>query len=509
MKRAILLVIFLVFTSVIARPQLPEGFVQEIANDNVFLPVGILFPTSETTIVWDLFGQVWAYPNGEFDWTPDIDIREEVARYGDLGLIGAAAHPDFENNGYVYLFYCVDFHYIETFGTDQYDPEFTSEEISLGRITRYTIDPVSLTLVEGSRKIILGEEIDEGIPICAPAHGVGSLQFGEDGSLIATSGDGNTWVGTSSSTGFNGEGTPPEFAYDDVALEKGLITEAENLGAFRAQYLDGLNGKVLRIHPETGEGLPNNPFYDPENPDAKRSKVWALGFRNPYRFTIRPGTGWGNLEDGHPGTIVLSDVGDWVWEEVNVVVDKGSNFGWPMFQGPMVYGYYNNVSTTNFNAPNPLAGENCSPYMDYQDVIQQENLQHENDFSNPCNPQQLIPESINTFVHQRPVLAFANSANQNNEIVPLVAAVSTFDENGNANFTSIEEMDEIEGENFHGISGTGGVFIKGENMPPEYQGKYLLADYSGWLKSIEFDETDQPVRIEPWSDDIGAVVNIT
>jgi len=76
MKRAILLVIVLVFTSVIAKPQLPEGFVQETANDDVFLPVGILFPTSETTIVWDLFGQVWAYPNDEFDWTPDIDIRE-------------------------------------------------------------------------------------------------------------------------------------------------------------------------------------------------------------------------------------------------------------------------------------------------------------------------------------------------------------------------------------------------------------------------------------------------
>ena len=497
------------FFTLSVHSQLPEGFVEEVAYDQIYLPGGILFPSESSTLIYNLEGKVWVMTNDEFPLEPDIDITEEVARYGDLGLIGATSHPDFAENGYIYLYYCVDFHYLEFFGTPDYDPEFTQEEISMGRITRYTIDPTTLDLIEGSRKIILGEEIGSGIPICAPAHGVGNLMFGDDGSLIATAGDGNTWVGTSSTTGFNGEGPPPAFAFDDIAVEKGLISPLENLGAFRAQYLDGLNGKVLRIHPETGEGLPNNPFFEEDNPNSNRSKVWALGFRNPYRFTIMEGTGQGDLADGHPGTIVLSDVGDWVWEEVNFVTDGGSNFGWPMFQGPMLYNYYYGVPTRNVNAPNPDNSQGCSEFLNYQDVILQEKLQPDYSFSNPCNENELLPDSIKTFVHTRPALSYANSANETNFIVPLIAAVSTFDENGIADFTSIDDMENISGDGFTGISGTGGVFLNGESLPPEYQGEYLLADYSGWLRSIKFDETNQPVEVDSWSDDIGACVNIT
>ncbi len=497
------------FISQTVQAQYPEGFIEEVAYDQFSVAAGILFADTNLSVVWELNGKVWLISNDQIGETPVIDISEEVAFYGDLGMIGATLDPNFMENGYIYLFYCADTHYLRFFGTPDYNPNSSDTKVSMGRITRYTINLENLTLVENSRKILLGEEMGTGLPICAPAHGVGQLMFGNDGSLIASTGDGNTWVGSPNGGGFNGQGPLPEYAHDDIALDYNILKEEEQLGAFRSQYIDGLNGKVLRINPETGDGLPNNPFYDTSDPSAPRSKIWAMGFRNPYRFTIKPNTGGGDLESGNPGTIVLSDVGDWVWEEVNFVSDPGGNYGWPIFQGPMRYGYYANKATTNVNAPNPLGSSTCDEYMNYQDVIQQENLQHDYFFPNPCDPAVTINEEITTFVHQRPALSFANSANENNQIVPLIAAVSSFDGNGVANYTSVEDAG-ILGSSFTGISGSGGVFMEGDAIPEEYQGWYTLADFSGWLRAeIKFDETNEPQIIETWNESIGPVIHIT
>ena len=491
-----------------AQGQYPDGFAEEVAFDEFSFPAGILFADTNLSVVWELSGLVWMIQDGEVQENPVIDITEEVAFYGDLGMIGAALDPNFMENGYIYLFYCADSYYLQYFGSPDYDPEASEGLVSMGRITRYTIDTETMTLVEGSRNILLGEEIGDGLPICAPAHGTGQLMFGNDGSLLASTGDGNTWVGSPNGGGFNGEGPLPEYAHDDVALNLGILKPEENLGAFKSQYLNGLNGKILRLNPETGEGLPNNPFYDEANPNSPKSKVWALGFRNPYRFSIEPNTGGGDLQTGHPGTIVLADVGDWVWEEINFVTDPGGNFGWPMYQGPLVYGYYNDKATTNILAANPLGPSSCKEYLDYQDVMVQENLQHDYFFPNPCDPAQTIEDSIITFVHRRPNLSVANSANQNNEIVPLIAAISSFDENGDADYTSIEDAG-ISGENFTGISLTGGVFLEGDGIPEEYRGLYTLADFSGWLRVIRFNEADEPTEVKTWNENIGPTVHIT
>lgn len=505
---SLLILLLLAYSSYHAQADYPEGFVEEVAYDEFDAAAGILFADTNLSVVWELSGKVWLISNDEVAEFPVIDISEEVAFYGDLGMIGATLHPDFKENGFIYLFYSADTHYLKYFGTADYDPAASETKVSMGRITRYTIDTDNLVLEPNSRKVILGENIGDGIPICAPSHGSGQLMFGNDGSLIATSGDGNTWVGSSSTSGFNGEGPLPAYAFDSIALDLNIITPEEFLGAFRSQYLDGLNGKVLRIDPETGEGLSNNPFFDPNNPSAARSKIWAMGFRNPYRFAIKPNTGGGNLETGDPGTIVISDVGDWVWEEVNFVTESGGNYGWPIFQGPMRYGFYADVLTKNVNAPNPLGSSSCNEYMNYQDVIQQENFQHDYFFPNPCDPSLILDDDLTTFVHHRPTLSFANSANANNQIVPLIAAASTFDENGVANYTSVEDVGVV-GSSFDGISGSGGVFMEGDAIPEEYQGWYTLADFSGWLRAIKFDETNEPQIIETWNNDIGHVIHIT
>jgi len=127
------------------------------------------------------------------------------------------------------------------------------------------------------------------LPSEGPSHSIGMLAFDHDGAL---------WVS-------NGEGAP-------------YITP--DIRAARAQDLDSLGGKVLRIDPETGLGLPDNPFYD-GNLASNRSRVWAYGMRNPFRFALHPMT----------DTLYVGDLGWFSWEEINT--GRAQNFGWPCYEG--------------------------------------------------------------------------------------------------------------------------------------------------------------------------------
>ena len=150
-----------------------------------------------------------------------------------------------------------------------------------------------------SRVVLLGETKETGVPLLHESHSTGSLMFGSDGTLMATLGDGasynNVDVGSDGGT------------YYAQALVDGIIRPAENVGAMRSQLLDCFNGKLLRMDPNTGDGVPSNPWYDPGAPRAPRSRVWALGLRNPYRATFKPGSGSTNPADADPGTVYIGD----------------------------------------------------------------------------------------------------------------------------------------------------------------------------------------------------------
>jgi glucose/arabinose dehydrogenase len=91
-----------------------------------------------------------------------------------------------------------------------------------------------------------------------------------------------------------------------------------------AQDLTNLHGKVLRVNPYvlnadgTATVPADNPFV--ETPGAK-PQIYAYGFRNPFRFTFTPN-----------GQLLLGDVGDQSWEELNIVT-AGANYGWPGAEG--------------------------------------------------------------------------------------------------------------------------------------------------------------------------------
>ncbi|HVG13248.1 MAG TPA: PQQ-dependent sugar dehydrogenase, partial [Flavisolibacter sp.] len=98
-----------------------------------------------------------------------------------------------------------------------------------------------------------------------------------------------------------------------------FVAVGENGHPNNAQYLDNYHGKLLRINPD-GSVPEGNPFT---SGSEARKRIWAYGFRNPFTFSIQPGS----------GKIYVNDVGQKTWEEINDATLPGKNFGWPMAEG--------------------------------------------------------------------------------------------------------------------------------------------------------------------------------
>jgi glucose/arabinose dehydrogenase len=269
---------------------LPTGFAVKTVAAGIDQPTGFAFAPDGRIFIAAKHGLVWVYKDGALLPTPLIDISAVVNDYVDRGLLGIAVDPNFlTTSPYVYALY--------TYENDASNPT----GIKTARLSRYTV--IGNVAARASERVILGTVVgDAAHPSCDDfavgadclvsdniSHSVGSVRFASDGTLFVSIGD---------AASFN--------VVDDKAL--------------RAQNLDVLAGKLLHIT-TAGQGIGSNPFYD-NNPDHNRSKVWAYGLRNPFRFSLRPGT----------DMPYLGDVGWDTWEEVNVVA-KGGNFGWPCYEG--------------------------------------------------------------------------------------------------------------------------------------------------------------------------------
>jgi uncharacterized repeat protein (TIGR01451 family) len=332
------------FTFLFISPQAiaqPTGFSDGLFLDGWTNVVGLTFDANGRLFVWEKGGTVWIVENGIKSTNPLIDIEDEVGNWRDFGLIGFALDPDFLTNGYFYLCYVVDRHHLLNFGTGSYDAN-TDEyfDATIGRVTRYQADVNTnyTTTLTNSRQVLMGETKETGMPILHESHGVGSLVFGEDGTLLVCMGDGASYLSKD-------EGSASE-TYWSQALTDGIISPSENVGAYRCQILDSHNGKIFRLDPQTGDGLASNPFYDSGNPRSAQSRVWSLGVRNPYRMTKRPGTGSHDPTDADPGTFYFGDVGWGTWEDLNVISAAGQNFGWPKYEGITYEPGYDNPTYT-------------------------------------------------------------------------------------------------------------------------------------------------------------------
>ena len=265
--------------------------------------VGLQFvEDGSRAFAWEREGRIWILDDSSPVTAPFLDISDEVLGWRDHGMLGFALDPGFRSNGFVYLLYAVDRHHVDFCSEDpsgtgpvqcdpsNYDPAFSILETraTIGRVTRYQAfqpageaDFLNATQVDpNSRTVLIGAALGpDACPLLYDTHGVGSLVFGTDGTLLVGCGD--------SGRGGQADAGSQRFTAWQEGINDGLIRTEENVGAFRAQMVDSLSGKILRIDPATGDGLASNPFFDAAAPRSARSRVWTLGVRNGYRMTVR------------------------------------------------------------------------------------------------------------------------------------------------------------------------------------------------------------------------------
>jgi glucose/arabinose dehydrogenase len=281
--------------------QLPEGFTSRLVDPNANFagPTGLKVADDGRVFVVEKFGNIFVVENGQRIETPFLDLTDEVFSVGtSQGLAGFALDPNFSSNGHVYVLYTA-----------------SENGVRFGRLERYTVSSSNRNQIDpNSRRILIGTDASNGFPDGGDIHLVGDLQFGNDGSLL--------------------------ISYGDAA------PTSDNNAALNAQNLDNLGGVIARVNPQTGQGYESNPFFT-GNADDVRSKIWAYGLRNPYRFAVAS-DGSSNPDDGRPGTLYIGDVQFLDSEEINIS-RGGENFGWPYFQGNQrVFG---NQDPANFTGP--------------------------------------------------------------------------------------------------------------------------------------------------------------
>jgi glucose/arabinose dehydrogenase len=480
----LLSVMILIYADSTQGQSVPTGFSISPVASGWSLPVGAIFTNDgQRLFIWEKGGKVFVCKrdvSGNYikQATPVLDISPEVGNWRDHGLLGFALDPNYSSNGLIYLLYVVDRHYLMNFGTASYNAatnQYTTATI--GRITRYqTAINASQEVIAntGSRTILVGETRSTGIPILHESHGVGGLAFAADGTLLASAGDGASYNTTDSGS--------IDHTYYTQALTDGIIRAEENVGAFRSQLLNSHNGKLLRIDPTNGNGVSSNPFYDATTPRSAKSRVWALGFRNPFRISVRPGTGSGNPLAGDIGEVYVGDVGWNLFEETNIVTNGGMNCGWPLFEGITPMNSYALRTTLNRDEPNPLAGGACPSFFMFKNLLKQATADNIKTVYNPCSPTVAIGNG-NRYFHRRPSIDWKHGVDS--------ARLPVFVGNNSGVAQIGTTPSGAAGTAFRGNCSVGGCWYTGDLFPQTYKNTFFQGDLGGkWIRSITVNFTD-------------------
>jgi len=523
MRRASVIfnIVFLSFLSgTLFSQSLPAGFSISDIGTAWNQAVGAAFTKDgKKLFVWEKAGKIfvctWNNTSQTYvkQSTPVLDISPEVGDWRDHGLLGFTIDPNFDSNGLIYLMYVVDRHYLINFGTAAYS-DATNDYFSatIGRVTRYktTTDATNAVTADlSSRKILIGESKTTGIPMLFESHGVGSLVFAFDGTLLASAGDGASYNGDD--TGSLAE------TYYQQALADGIIRPEENVGAFRSQMINSLNGKILRIDPGTGDGIPSNPFYQSAQPRSARSRIWAMGLRNPFRMTVKPNSGSINPATGDLGEIYVGDVGYSTFEELSIIDKAGQNCGWPIYEGQALtrtgsLSYSKYVASSklvlNRDEPNPLYGSGgCTQkYFYFGDLLKQITADGNTTIYNPCsNSTPITSPNSNRFVHHRPVIDWAHSSTD-----PDSSRIGIFIENNAAVAQLGSPQSGVAGNPFNGYCTIGGTWYTGSTFPTQYQNTFFFGDYvNHWIRVITMKNSIEMQKVEAFASGFNALVFIT
>jgi len=211
-----------------------------------------------------------------------LDITGMTSKGGERGLLGLAFHPNYASNGLFYVDY-----------TRKSDGDTVIAEFK-----RSTSDPNKAN--PASKRIVLTINQPQ------PNHNGGWIGF-KGSYLYIAMGDGG---------GGGDQGN-------------------------KAQNLDKLLGKILRINPlDPDGGGPQRYSIPADNPFvgvAGKDQIWSYGLRNPWRCSF----------DRGDGTLFCGDVGQEVYEEINrVATGRGVNFGWRLLEGKHYYNWPGHTSGT-------------------------------------------------------------------------------------------------------------------------------------------------------------------
>lgn len=233
---------------------------------------------SDRVFVGEQWGQVFCFKNDQAATESHVflDIRDKV-QYADNmneeGLLGMAFHPKFKENGQFFVYYV------------------TKEKAHTIVVSRFTVSKEDPNKADPKSEVEL-------LRVEQPYwnHKGGTVAFGPDGMLYIVLGDG-------------GAGNDPHG---------------------NGQNLTTLMGKLLRI--DVDQKTDGKPYSIPkDNPfvaeSSARPEIYAYGFRNPWRFSF----------DKKTGALWLADVGQNLWEEIDLVV-KGGNYGWNFREGLHPFG---------------------------------------------------------------------------------------------------------------------------------------------------------------------------
>lgn len=296
------------------RGAVPAGF-QDALVASVTSPTALAFTPDGRLLITGQTGRLWIYQNNALLSTPALDLAAVLCSNSERGLLGVAVDPAFSTNRFIYLFY--------TFRKSGVCDTNTANA-PVNRVSRFTL--ADTNTVNPSTELVLLDNI----PSHAGNHNGGDVQFGRDGLLYISVGDGGCdYLGNSGCAGAN-----------DAARDLHVTL-----------------GKILRIT-ATGAIPAGNPFTGTDSARCnttgraaagqKCRETFAWGLRNPFRMAFDPNAA---------GTrFFINDVGQNAWEEIDEGA-AGADYGWNAREGHCANG-----STTNCGAP-PAGMTN--PIFDY------------------------------------------------------------------------------------------------------------------------------------------------
>lgn len=318
-----------------AEPALPSGFRDTQlpldglqAGQGIEEPTALRFAPDGKLFVAQKSGKILVY-DGLADHTPTLfaDLRTEVYNVNDRGLLGLALDPEFSvDRPYVYVLYAYDAPPGEEppywgeagqDGDDCPDPPGANTDgcVIQGRLSRLTANLATNQVI--NEQPLITDWCQQ-----FSSHSVGALEFDAEGNLWASGGEGASFENAD----YGQFGDPLNPCGDPPVGVGGVQVppDAEG-GALRAQNFKNLSGSLIRIDPDTAEGVPANPLASSLDIDERR--LVGKGFRNPFRFAIDPLT----------NEVYVNNVGSSLYEEVDRFTPSPTrvfNSGWPCYEGP-------------------------------------------------------------------------------------------------------------------------------------------------------------------------------